>query len=85
MGRTSRPWGQSQLRALRIWFSGRARVVYHDYDLYRYYITPLSVIYLLCPSPRLSILYCGICVSPLPRFFYSIVYLRRDLGRVLGD
>jgi len=83
MGRTSRcPWGQSQLWALRIWFSGRARVVYHDYGLYRYYITSLSAIYLLCPSPRLSILYCGICDSPveelqleLPRFFYSIMYL----------
>jgi len=43
--------------------SGRARVVYHDYGLYRYYITPLSAIYLLCPSPRLSILYCRICVD----------------------
>jgi len=73
------------------WVSGRARVVYHDYGLYRHYITSLSAIYLLCPSPRLSILYCGICVSPveelqleLPRcFFYSIMYLRRDLGRLL--
>jgi len=47
----------------KTWFSGRARVVSYDHGLYRYYITPLSAIYLLCPSPRLSILYCGIYVS----------------------
>jgi len=47
----------------KIWFSGRARVVSYDHGLYRYYITSLSAIYLLCPSPRLSILYCGIYVS----------------------
>jgi len=47
----------------KTWFSGGARAVSYDHGLYRYYITPLSAIYLLCPSPRLSILYCGIYVS----------------------
>jgi len=63
MGRISRrPWGQTASSSTT-WFLGRARVVYHDYGLYRHYITPLSAIYLLCPSARLSILYCRICVS----------------------
>jgi len=42
-------------------FSGRAGVVHHDYGLYHYYIPTLSADYFLCPSPRLSILYRGIC------------------------
>jgi len=63
MGRTSRcPWGQSQLRALRTWFSGCARVVYHDYGPYRYYTTPLSLPSIYCA--HLPVFpYCGICVS----------------------
>jgi len=77
--------------SLTTWFSGGARAVYHDYGLYRYYTPTLSAIDLLCPSPRLSILYCGSWVSrveelrlELPRcFIYSKMYLRRDLGRLL--
>jgi len=56
-------------------FSGRARVVYHDYSLYRYYITTLSAIYLLCPSPRLSILYCRICVDRVEEIQTASLFL----------
>jgi len=74
------------------WFSGRARVVYHDYGLYRCYITPLSAIYCCVHLPVFPFFIAGfVLVCPveelqleLPRcFFYSIMYLRGDLGRLL--